>query len=60
MDTLKKLEELEAKKGKFMTIDEDIDTREKRGIHNWNDQALDKGFEIQCGIKGGKLSGGQK
>lgn len=41
-------------------MDGDIDTRAKRGISGYNDVALSKGFEINCGIKGGKLSGGQK
>lgn len=60
LEALKKLEELDVKKGKFMTVEGDIDNREKRGVENWNDESLSKGFEILCGIKGGKLSGGQK
>lgn len=57
---MEKLVEQEAAKGVFQSMDGDIDTRAKRGISGYNDVALSKGFEINCGIKGGKLSGGQK
>jgi len=60
LDKLKKLEEIEANKGEFTTVDGDIDLRAKNKVPNWNDVQLNKGFDIQCGIKGGKLSGGQK
>jgi ABC-type multidrug transport system fused ATPase/permease subunit len=56
LDILKKLEELEVKKGTFLAMDGDVDTREA----SLKDVEVNKGFEIQCGIKGGKLSGGQK
>lgn len=56
LDVLKKLEELEVKKGTFLAMDGDVDTREA----SLKDVEVNKGFEIQCGIKGGKLSGGQK
>lgn len=60
LEVLKKLQELEVKKGGFLAAEGDIDTREERGVANWNNQGLSKGYDIQCGIKGGKLSGGQK
>jgi len=60
LDVLKKLEEVEIKKGTFITMDGDIDTRKVRNIPGYNDLKLNNGYEIQCGIKGGKLSGGQK
>jgi len=60
LDVLKKLEEVEIKKGAFITIDGDIDTRKVRNIPGYDNLKLTNGYEIQCGIKGGKLSGGQK
>ena len=57
---LKKMQKYEENKGEFKAITGDVDTRDKDHVQNWNDQALHKGFEIQCGLKGGKLSGGQK
>jgi len=56
LETLKKVKELDDKKGEFQAIDGDIDTRTK---DKW-DVSLHKGYDIQCGLKGGKLSGGQK
>jgi hypothetical protein len=44
------------KKGEFVAIEGNVDTRDKY----LRDIELHKGFETQCGIKGGKLSGGQK
>jgi hypothetical protein len=46
----------EEKKGRFIAVEGDIDQRgpEKR------DLKLHQGYNIQCGIKGSKLSGGQK
>lgn len=58
IETLQKLVELDVKKGLFATGEGDIDSREKNGVANWNDDPLNKGYEIQCGLKGGKLSGG--
>ena len=60
LEKMKALVELDAKKGNFMTVEGDIDTRESQKVPNWNDAELNKGFEILCGIKGGQLSGGQK
>lgn len=59
-DIMKKLQELEVKKGMFEALEGNVDTRGSRGVPNWNDQQLHKGFGIQCGLKGSKLSGGQK
>ena len=58
LEKMKALVELEAKKGNFMAVEGDIDNREALKVPNWNDSELSKGFEILCGIKGGKLSGG--
>jgi len=46
----------EQNEGKFQGIEGDVDDRtdDKRDIE------LHKGFGIHCGVKGGKLSGGQK
>lgn len=60
LDKLKKMDEIEAKKGNFQTVDGDVDMRAKNKVPNFDDKQLSKGFDIQCGIKGGKLSGGQK
>lgn len=60
LDKLKKMDEIEAKKGNFQTVDGDVDMRAKKKVPNFDDKQLSKGFDIQCGIKGGKLSGGQK
>lgn len=46
LEVLKKLEEIEVQKGKFITIEGDIDTRKERGVANYNDAQLNKGFEI--------------
>ena len=53
LEHLTKKEELE---GKFQAVKGEMDDRsdERR------DLALNAGFEIECGVKGGKLSGGQK
>jgi hypothetical protein len=56
----KKLEELkvlkvkEEQEGKFVSIKGEIDDREE-ALKNMQ---LHNGFEIDCGLKGGKLSGG--
>lgn len=56
MEILEEIRKEEAKKGKFIAIEGDVDRRgaEKKDI------TLHLGFNIQCGIKGSKLSGGQK
>ena len=54
VETLKKLEESESKKGNFQAIDGDVDNRPE----SLKEFELSKGFDTQCGIKGGKLSGG--
>ena len=56
MDLLEKLEKSEAKGGKFIAKEGDVDFREQDLL----DISLDPGFKTQCGIKGNKLSGGQK
>ena len=51
------IEKEEAKLGNFQAISGDVDTRDQ-SLH---DIVLSEGFEhTQCGLKGGKLSGGQK
>lgn len=60
VDILKKLLEIAVKKGLFEAKEGDVDTRARDNVANWNDKQLSKGYEIQCGLKGGKLSGGQK
>jgi hypothetical protein len=42
------------KKGKFMTVEGDIDKRDKL----LKDIELHNGFRVECGLRGGKLSGG--
>lgn len=55
MDVLKKCEEQEKKQGKFQVISGSIDKR----AASLNDIELSDGFsQTQCGLKGGKLSGG--
>ena len=46
----------ERKKGHFVAVEGDIDTRNPE----LKDEALHPGFKIECGLKGSKLSGGQK
>jgi hypothetical protein len=53
---LKTLKEKEASEGKFVSVKGEIDDRSEN-LKNMN---LHNGFEIDCGLKGGKLSGGQK
>ena len=54
---LKKVAEQEKNKGTFQSISGDIDSR-SNGL---KDVQLSSGFEnVQCGIRGSKLSGGQK
>lgn len=57
MEILGKLDVLDVAKGAFQAMD-DIDSRQKNGPSNYNNAPLHKGFDIQCGLKGGKLSGG--
>ena len=54
VETLKKLEESESKKGNFQAIDGDVDNRPD----SLKEFELSKGFDTQCGIRGGSLSGG--
>jgi ABC-type multidrug transport system fused ATPase/permease subunit len=54
METLKKILEQENNKGDFEAIVGDVDNREER----LKELQLCQGFQTQCGIKGGKLSGG--
>jgi ABC-type multidrug transport system fused ATPase/permease subunit len=56
LEILDQMRKEEAKKGKFIAIEGDVDRRgaEKKDI------TLHLGYNIQCGIKGSKLSGGQK
>lgn len=56
MNILTEIRKAEEKKGKFVAVEGDIDRRgaEKKNIK------LHNGYSIQCGIKGSKLSGGQK
>ena len=56
MEVLKKIKDQEEKKGKFMTSEGDVDSRPEE----LKDCEFSKGYSINCGIKGGKLSGGQK
>lgn len=51
---LEKVVKEDIKKGKFMAIEGDVDNR----TADLKDQELSRGFDIQCGIKGSKLSGG--
>ena len=44
------------KKGHFIAVEGDIDTRSP----DLKDEVLHPGFKIECGLKGSKLSGGQK
>lgn len=53
---MQKCVEQESKKGMFEAIDGDVDNRDMP----YKNEALVKGFGTQCGIKGSKLSGGQK
>jgi hypothetical protein len=54
MELLKELKKDEEKKGKFQAVEGDIDTRgsEKKDVN------LPTGFNVDCGLKGCKLSGG--
>ena len=56
MEIMKRLTKREEIEGKFQTVKGEMDERED----NLKDIALNGGFEVECGIKGGKLSGGQK
>jgi len=48
------LEKKEKKDGKFLVVKGVTDTRDQ----SYNDIVLHEGFGIDCGLKGGKLSGG--
>jgi ATP-binding cassette subfamily B (MDR/TAP) protein 1 len=54
LDLLKKMEEQENNKGNFAAIKGDVDERDE----SLKKMQLHAGFEITCGIKGSKLSGG--
>lgn len=55
MDVLRKCEEQEKKQGKFQVIAGSVDRRDP----SLKDIKLSDGFSrTQCGLKGGKLSGG--
>ena len=56
LEILKKVQAQEEQKGVFQTIMGDIDDRPV-GL---KDITLNDGFETMCGLKGSKLSGGQK
>ena len=56
LELLTKIVKEEENKGKFQTIVGEIDLRED----NLKKMPLHKGFLVDCGLKGGKLSGGQK
>lgn len=56
LELLQKVDEQEQKKGEFQAIKGDVDNREEK----LKDCLMNQGYEVQCGIKGGKLSGGQK
>ena len=56
LDLLKKMDEIEQKKGKFLYMEGDIDMRED-GLRT---PELHEGYSVLCGLKGSKLSGGQK
>jgi len=59
LDLLIKLVEQEEAKGIFQAVEGDVDDR-KRKNPSLLDIELHPGFETQCGVKGSKLSGGQK
>lgn len=54
--SLEQIKKEEEEKGKFQTVEGNVDLRgdDKKDVD------LNKGFGIDCGIKGCKLSGGQK
>jgi hypothetical protein len=54
LDLLKKIEEQEKNKGDFAAIKGDVDERHE----SLKLSQLHSGFEITCGLKGSKLSGG--
>lgn len=56
IELMTKMEEAEKKGGKFVAKEGDVDSRSK----DLHDIQLEKGFKTQCGLKGCKLSGGQK
>ena len=56
VNLLKKIADEETKAGGFQSISGDIDRRDDK----LKDITLSSGFESVCGIRGGKLSGGQK
>jgi len=56
VERLKKIVAQEEKTGDFQAVEGDIDRRDK----SLCDVKLENGFMTECGVKGSKLSGGQK
>lgn len=56
LEKLKKLSQKESEEGNFQAVKGEIDDREEI----MKDIQLHNGFDIDCGLKGSKLSGGQK
>lgn len=54
-----KLAKQEDAKGVFQAIEGDVDDRKTKN-QSLLDIELHAGFDTQCGVKGSKLSGGQK
>jgi hypothetical protein len=50
------MKEEDKKKSGFQAMEGDVDNRDDK----LKDKELSQGFKTQCGIRGGKLSGGQK
>lgn len=53
---LEQMKEEDKKKSGFQAMEGDVDNRDDK----LKDKELSQGFKTQCGIRGGKLSGGQK
>ncbi len=56
IENLKKIQLKEEEKGKFIAQEGDIDQREE----SLKDVKLSRGYARDCGVRGSKLSGGQK
>lgn len=54
MDVLEQISKKEILEGQFQYVSGSIDDREE----NLKDVKLHQGYSIECGLKGGKLSGG--
>jgi hypothetical protein len=57
MEKLTHLVKKEEQEGKFVSVKGEMDDRQDK---SYNDVVLSNGYEVDCGVKGGKLSGGQK